>query len=293
MEAKAPSLWSTLVVLVIVLPHPSRAAMADGIEPTSREVYTCEDEEKYFSGWSAAASLFFSEERLVRKYPQAHLVTVPMGDGRSVRGLHFPASGNVLGAVLVIPGNAWRVGQFARYAEFLTANHLDAYMFDFRGYALSRPGIPTVSAIVADFKEIGSWLASKGHPKLYLYSFSFGGVLALNAFPQGPPFTRIVLDSAPSRTSQMGFQCKPSYDPVDVLPGDCSHLIVMHGTSDGVLPREWTQELISAVSSCGGTIDTDKPRGHPFQMEWLSSRRSRLADVCRHFGVSTSGSRPQ
>ena len=139
-----------------------------------------------------------------------------------------------------------------------------------------------MSAILADYKDIVAWLQTQGYRNLYLYAYSFGGVIALNAFPADQSFRRIVLDSVPARPSEMGFSCKPSYDSIDRIPSSCPNITFMHGTSDWVIPRPLTQPLIDAIRACGGLLDIEESRGHPFQIEWESSKVKRINAMIRH-----------
>lgn len=269
----------TLIAFAVLLAAP---LLADDVLLTPRERYTCdkEVEEKHFGSWSRMAG-DSSETKIKKKYPNARIVSVGMPDERTIRGIQFPATPPLAGAVIVIPGNAWLAEDFADYADAFTAIHLDVFLFDFRGYGLSKPGVPTLSAIIDDYRDLAAWL-DKQYKQKYLYAFSFGGVVALNAFPNGQPFTRMVVDATPARLGDLKFTCSVSYDPVDKLPGACPYLTMMHGTRDWILPRRVTQELITKVQSCGGEVDIAAPRGHPFQVEWRSTRRKRLADIVRH-----------
>ena len=126
----------------------------------------------------------------------------------------------------------------------------------------------------------------KSYDKLFLYAFSFGGVVAANSFGKNSPFNKIVLDSVPSRPSKvLGIKCSLSYSPVDKIGTLCSDLTFMHGTSDWVIGRRNTQELIEHIKNCGGELDVNKSRGHPFQIEWKSTSRARIKDVIGHFGL--------
>lgn len=252
---------------------------------TAREVYTCQGEARQFAAWALLAGRV-DPARLQKNFPHVQLVEVLAGDGRSLRGVASRGAAPKKHAVLVIGGNAWSSEPFARVVLPLFSRFdADVYYFDYRGYGMSVPGYPTMQAILDDYRDIATWLASQGHERLYLYGFSFGGVVALASFPKLTPFARVVVDSAPSRASDFGFTCTPTYETVDFLPRDCTRLTVMHGTSDWVVPRAKVRELIETASRCGATIDADARRGHPFQIEWEWSRRKRVEAVMNHVGI--------
>lgn len=251
--------------------------------PTSRELYSCENEAERFKSWASIAGRL-DPDRV--KADRVKIIEVHAGDGRTIRGVAAMGDAPRKNAVLVIGGNAWSAKPFLSSAlEFFTPFNADIYYFDFRGYGMSTPANPTMNAILEDYRDIAKWLLKQGHDRLYLYGFSFGGVIALVSFPDLSPFERVVIDSAPSRASDFGFKCKPTYETVDFVPGDCRRLTLMHGTDDWVMPRPKVSELIESVKKCGAGIDIDVWRGHPFQAEWDSSRKARAAAVMNHLGI--------
>ena len=118
-------------------------AAADGDVPrTPREILTCDKEHDRFSLWSRVAGTSSSD--VTTKLPNAVLVAIRMSDDRTIRGILFPATERARGAVLVIQGNARRAENFSRFAPILTSAMFDVFVFDFRGYSLSKPGYPTM-----------------------------------------------------------------------------------------------------------------------------------------------------
>lgn len=258
---------STQVALILLILSGNVYADEPADTPTSpREVYTCSDEAKRFNSWASIAGRL-DTDRLKSDFPNVLLTEVKMADGRLLRGVAARSAKPSSNAVLVIGRNGWSAKPFVssvlpHFATFET----DVYYFDFRGYGMSTPAIPTIHAIIEDYREIAKWIVNEGHTQLYLYAFSFGGVVALASFPQLSPFNRIVVDSSPSRASEFGFSCKPTYETVDFVPSNCTRLTVMHGTSDWVMPRPKVSELIDVATKCGATIDVNMSRGHPFQI---------------------------
>ena len=260
---------------------PKNESTTDEHQETERETYTCDKEKKRFGSWSWRAGSL-KEPQLLKKIPTARIAIVEAGDRRILRGLHLHSNAAVQVALLVIPGNAWSTKAFSSISKLFPTDDLDVFMFDFRGYGLSKPGHTSMSAIIADYQDIAEWLQNKGYRHLYVYAFSFGGVVALNAFPDSKPFRRMVLDSVPARPSAMGFRCNVSYDPIDKLPSSCPNITFMHGKTDWVVRRKQTQPLIDAVRACGGALDIQENRGHPFQIEWSSSKAKRVNAMIGH-----------
>lgn len=267
--------------LATLLLGPLAYAQDNQIQPSERETYTCADEQKHFESWSKIAGTM-PETKLLQLVPNSQIVTVTAADSRTLRGLRMREGEGAKDALLVIQGNAWSTKSIVSIAPLFPTKKLDIFVFDFRGYGLSKPGNATMSAIISDYRDIGVWLQLQGYRNLYVYAYSFGGVIALNSFSTTSTFRRIVLDSVPARPSQMNFHCTVSYDPVDKVPQPCSSIAFMHGTSDWVVPRRYTQPLIDALSACGGVLDINESRGHPFQIEWQSSKIRRIDAMIRH-----------
>jgi pimeloyl-ACP methyl ester carboxylesterase len=254
--------------------------------PTPREIAHCGEQERdLFQTWSKVAGTSTEQDALASA-PGAEMFDIPMADGRVIRGVRIRGSADTRRFVLVIPGNAWLAKNFAPYGAGLSSGGFDVYIPDFRGYGLSQPGIPTMNAIVADYREIAAWIWSQGYDDGYLYAFSFGGVVAAAAFSDDTKFKRIVLDAVPSRPiARLKLTCSINYDPVDRLPADCHNMVVMHGTSDWVVRRRGAQEFLNKAEACGALLDTGKRRGHPFQIEWQSTKQRRLQDVINYLAA--------
>jgi hypothetical protein len=77
----------------------------------------------------------------------------------------------------------------------------------------------------------------------YLYGISFGGLVLLNVNGRGASFDKAVIDSTPSRVSNMG--CPEGYDPLRNAPGDGSKLLFITGGNDHVVKPSEQAELLS------------------------------------------------
>lgn len=273
------------IILILLCSLVKAEASEVASPPTKREKYTCKDEGKRFRSWAWFAGQL-DPKKLNAEVPAFQQTNIKMKDGRIIRGVLSKGARSNKNAVLIIGGNGWSSKSMVDdVLPIFTTFNTDIYYFDFRGYGMSTPGNATMHAFIEDYRDIAEWLMNEGHERLYLYAFSFGGVVALASFPELSPFERVVIDSAPSRASDFGFRCTPSYESVDFLPKDCTKLIVMHGTSDWVIPRAKVTELIETSIQCGATVDIEVNRGHPFQFEWSSSRKRRTLTIMKHFGI--------
>jgi pimeloyl-ACP methyl ester carboxylesterase len=252
------------------------------ISNTSLETYNCTKEREKLESWRNIAGSISRDvalERANKSAEQVEIVEVTASDRRTLRGFRFPSSTESLGNLLIVQGNAWRADQFAPEASILAESGYNVYIFDYRGYGISAPGNPTVSAIIDDYKVISMWLARLPGTS-HLYAFSGGGVVAINAVNalEESLFATIVLDATPSKLEYVRLSCTVNYDPIEKLPADCGRYVAIRGTRDLVVRTRKTTELLDAVTQCGGKA-VSRFRGHPFQLEMPWTRRGRLKDI--------------
>ena len=185
---------------------------------------------------------------------------------------------NPKGYLLVAQGNAMLADQLVADLQSFRDLGLDVYIFDYRGYGMSQ-GKSRLAAIAADYAEIVSYLNTLGQAKRLLYGISMGGVILLNAVGRSQAYTRLVVDSSPSRISDFG--CPENYDPVEHLPQDSSKVMIISGAQDEVV-RPWQMdELIRVTGSRRGRILRDNEFAHPYQDYNQATHRRRQNEVAK------------
>ena len=155
------------------------------------------------------------------------------------------------GYLLVVQGNAMLADQLVADLQSFRDLGLDVYIFDYRGYGISK-GKSRLAAIASDYLEIVSFLNTLGYAKRLLYGLSMGGIVLLNAVGRSQTYTRLVVDSSPSRISDFG--CPERYDPVVHLPEDSSRLMIISGAKDQVITPSQMDELVRVGGSRRGRI---------------------------------------
>ena len=169
---------------------------------------------------------------------------------------------NPKGYLLVAQGNAMLADQLVADLQTFRDLGLDVYIFDYRGYGISK-GKSRLAAIAADYFEIVSYLNPLGYAKRLLYGISMGGIILLNAVGRSQMYTRLVVDSSPSRISDFG--CPERYDPVVHLPEDSSRLMIISGAKDQVVTPSQMDELVRVGGSRRGRVLLDNEFAHPYQ----------------------------
>jgi alpha/beta superfamily hydrolase len=200
-------------------------------------------------------------------------------DGIVLSGYKLRAA-NPKGYLLVAQGNAMLADQLAGDLQIFRDRGLDVYIFDYRGYGNSQ-GKSRLAAIVGDYAEIVAHLNASPYSKRLLYGISMGGVILLNAAGQSPAYDRLVVDSSPSRISNLG--CPERYDPVVHLPEDGGRLMIVSGGQDRVVPPAQMDEMIGVARARGARILQDPELSHPYQDSAPAIHRRRQDEVVKFF----------
>jgi alpha/beta superfamily hydrolase len=200
-------------------------------------------------------------------------------DGIELGGYKLAAK-NAKGYLLVAQGNAMLADQLIGDLQSFRELGLDVYIFDYRGYGISK-GKSRLVAIAGDYAEIVSHLNNLGYEKRLLYGISMGGVILLNAVGRSQAYTRLVVDSSPSRISDFG--CPERYDPVAHLPEDSSRLMIVTGSRDEVVRLSQMDELVRVAKSRRARVLQDNEFAHPYQDLSHATHRRRQNEVATFF----------
>ena len=252
----------SLVVLLLLLActaSDSRAAALE--EEVNVETAVCGSVREPFMFWlwrSMAGSPNPTRVAHIINLEQIHFKT---RDATELGGYKLTAT-NPKGYLLVAQGNAMLADQLVADLQSFRDLGLDVYIFDYRGYGISK-GKSRLAAIAADYFEIVSYLNPLGYAKRLLYGISMGGIILLNAVGRSQMYTRLVVDSSPSRISDFG--CPERYDPVVHLPEDSSRLMIISGAKDQVVTPSQMDELVRVGGSRRGRVLLDNEFAHPYQ----------------------------
>jgi alpha/beta superfamily hydrolase len=223
--------------------------------------------------WQSAAGS--PEPRRVAQITRVEQIRFKTRDAIELGGYKLSAA-SPKGYLLVAQGNAMLADQLVGDLQTFRDLGLDVYIFDYRGYGMSK-GKSRLVAIAADYAEIVFYLNAQTYTKRFLYGISMGGIILLNAVGQSENYTRLVVDSSPGRIS--GFGCPERYDPVGHLPKDSSQIMIVSGAQDGVVTPLQMDELIRVGESRGARVLQDKEFAHPYQDSSAAIHRRRQNEV--------------
>ena len=201
-------------------------------------------------------------------------------DGKTLGGYKLVAA-DPKGCILVAQGNAMLADHLVADLQRFRDLGFDVYVYDYRGYGLSS-GKSRLAAIVTDYADIVTDLHTRGYQRLHLYGISIGGVMLLNAVGQSALYTRLVVDSSPSRISPFG--CPERSDPVRQLPPASSHLMIISGGRDRVVAPQQMDELIEVARRRGASILRDPEFAHPYQDALSDTHRRRQNAIAAFLG---------
>jgi alpha/beta superfamily hydrolase len=267
------TLLGFLVVTAFATNDP-RVALAQEVDNESAVCGTIREPFMFWLWRSMAGSPDPKRVSHINDLEQIHFKT---RDGIELGGYKLAAT-SPKGYLLVAQGNAMLADQLIADLQAFRDQGLDVYIFDYRGYGISK-GKSRLAAIAADYAEIISYLNTLGYAKHLLYGISMGGVILLNAVGPSQAYTRLVVDSSPSRISDFG--CPETFDPVEHLPKDSSTLMIISGAQDEVVSSWQMEELIRVARSQRGRVLQDKEFAHPYQDSNQATHRRRQSEVAR------------
>ncbi|RJG00813.1 alpha/beta hydrolase [Noviherbaspirillum sedimenti] len=273
-----------LILETLVLVTTAASALATESEDFEESVCGSIQEPFVFWMWSSAAGK--PNPDAASRIPNAEPIVHKTKDGRLLKGYKLRSTatgGAVIGSVLVAQGNAMLADQLLSSLTSFSQAGIEAYVFDYRGYGNSE-GARRLKAIVSDYREIFDRVGASTQGQRFLYGISFGGVVLLNVVGSGIAFDRAVIDSTPSRVSNLG--CPEKYDPVINFPKDGSQLLLVAGEQDKVVPIKNSQELIDLAKTRGSRTEVRPDYAHPFMDSDIRIHRARL-ELIRSFLART------
>lgn len=268
----------SLMTLVLAMTIGSTIAA----ETENLEESVCGSIKEPFAFWMWSGVAGKPNPEAASNVPNAEPLEHKTKDGRFLKGYKLKSTlpgGAVVGSVLVAQGNAMLADQLLSSLTGFSQAGIEVYIFDYRGYGNSE-GKRRLKAIVSDYKELFDSIGILTHGKRFLYGLSFGGIVLLNVVNSGIVFDRGVIDSTPSRVSNMG--CPEKYDPVLNFPADGSRFLLIAGAQDKVVPLKNSQELINLAKTRGGRTVVQSDYAHPFMDSDIRVQRARL-ELIRSF----------
>jgi fermentation-respiration switch protein FrsA (DUF1100 family) len=178
-------------------------------------------------------------------------------DDERLHGWWIPASGRLIGHVLLCHGNGGNIGERIPHVALLSAAGFDVLAFDYRGYGRSS-GRPGERGTYCDARAARDTLLRQdgvdGARVLYLGE-SLGGAVALTLALDLPP-AGLILQSTFTSVRAMARLHYPflpralvpdAYPSLRLIRRLRAPLLVLHGDRDDIVPLEHGQALFDAA----------------------------------------------
>ena len=255
---------------------------------------------------AAAAAAVLTERRLIYK-PVRHVlqnpghldldyedVTFAAADGTLLNGWWLPRSG-ARGTILHCHGNKGSLGDRVWIARDLSSLPCNVFMFDYRGYGLSR-GIPSAAGtrldVLAAWEEVRRRHGGVDNPPIALFGSSLGGATAAQLAAERT-VRCLILEGTFTSTLDMGrrfypwllprLTCHNRYDTLAKVRSFHMPLLVAHSPEDAVIPFDMGRSLFAAAPSTRKEfVELRGPHG---EYTWRTSpgyRESFAAFIAKH-----------
>jgi len=201
-------------------------------------------------------------------------VSITTADGLRLHGWWLPAKGEARGSVLHLHGNAANVGNHLPLVAWLPAAGFNVLMLDYRGFGRSQ-GRPTLDGVLED--AAAALRALRARPgvdagRVIVFGHSLGGATALRLLARDGEGVRLgVIEAAfasyrgiardaaiqslllaPLLPLALPALPPQKKDPVAALASIRVPLLLLHGTSDEVIPFRHGEQLAAAARA--GTV---------------------------------------
>ena len=196
-------------------------------------------------------------------------VFITAADGSRLHAWWLPAKVRVLGSVLHLHGNAANVSNHLPLVAWLPGAGFNVLMLDYRGFGRSE-GRPTLDGVVDDAAAALSYLRTRpgvAGTRLVVVGQSLGGATALRLLARDSEGVRLAVIEA-AFASYRGIARDAAIqsvvlaplvpiaapmlpgaqsDPVSALPLLSVPVLLVHGTSDEVIPFKHGEQLAAAA----------------------------------------------
>ena len=267
----------TLFLYLLLAASMASGTMTASAQEVDGESAVCGSIREPFMFWLWRSMAGSPDPKRIKHIKDLEQIRFKTRDHEELGGYKLVAA-SPKGYLLVAQGNAMLADQLTGDLQVLRDLGLDVYIFDYRGYGISK-GKSRLAAIVADYEEIVSHLNTLGYVKRLLYGISMGGVVLLNSSGLGQAYTRLVVDSSPSRISDLG--CPDRYDPVANLPEDSSRIMIISGDKDRVVTPAQMEELGRVAGARRARVVRENEFAHPYQDSNQATHRRRQNQIAK------------
>ena len=179
-----------------------------------------------------------------------------------VHGWWIPASRSSAPALVYFHGNGSNNGDHSEIAALFHQLDVSVLLIDYRGYGKSSPIFPNESRVYADAEAAWQYLIQQQikPQQIFVYGHSLGGAIAIELATKHSDMAGLITEGTFTSIKDMaGF--KPGiklfplkwlvtqrFDSINKIESLEMPILILHGTSDRVIPSYMAQELFAAAS---------------------------------------------
>lgn len=193
----------------------------------------------------------------------AESLTVRTADGLDLQAWYVPAAGEMVGAVLMLHGNAGDRADRAPLAAALRDRGLATLLVDYRGFG-GNPGSPSQDGVLADARAAAD--ALREHSGLdasgtVYFGESLGSAVAAGLAAERPPAAVVLRSPFPSlaevgslhyRWLPVRLLLRDTYPTAAWIARYDGPVLVIAGDGDQIVPAELSRRVVEAA---GGTAE--------------------------------------
>jgi len=165
-------------------------------------------------------------------------------------------------ALLYFHGNGSNNGDLTEIAAIFHQLEVSVLLIDYRGYGKSSPIFPNEARVYEDAEAAWQYLTQvqKLEPKqVFVYGHSLGGAIALDLAVKHPEMAGLITEGTFTSIKDMagfmpGLKIFPlnllvtqRFDSINKIESLQTPLLILHGTSDEVIPPSMAKELFTAA----------------------------------------------
>lgn len=231
---------------------------------------------------------YITPDRLNLAFENVYLDTA---DGETLHGWWLPASGEALGTVYFLHGNAQNISSHLLNVAWLPEEGYNVFTIDYRGYGQST-GAPDIEGALHDSETGLRWLAHQPateNSPIFILGQSLGGALGLNLASEWvqrnetPELAGLILDGTFSGfrgiareklsnfwltwplQAPLSWTIPDEYEGVDHIANISPvPVMVIHSVRDGIIPFHHGRDLYEAAEEPKRFLQTDTPHAATF-----------------------------
>ncbi|MEM1369768.1 MAG: alpha/beta fold hydrolase [Cyanobacteria bacterium P01_H01_bin.15] len=211
--------------------------------------------------------IIFLPEQIVELTPEDlkldyETVWLPVGDrNEQIHGWWLPHP-EPQGAVLYLHGNGGNVGSYVARASVLQEAGFSVFLFDYRGYGLSKGRFPNEQRIYEDARTALDYLHREqqfSHEQILLVAHSLGGAVAIELAQSYQKIHGLVVEGTFTSMRAMGQQkliyryfpvtwiLTQHFDSLTKISALRSPIFFIHGQADNTVPADMSERLYQAA----------------------------------------------